>query len=100
MDSPETIEYLRFAAALLFVLSLMGLLAFFMKKLGLGGVAANVQARKHLKIAEVLPLDSRRRAVLIQRDERQHLVILGPNGETVVETNIEAPKPETGTAGE
>ncbi len=94
MDGGDLTQYVRFFAALVFVLSLMGGLALLMKKLGLGGAQVPVGNRKRLKITEVLPLDSRRRAVILRRDETEHLVILGPNGETVVETGIEA-KDET-----
>ena len=45
-------------------------------------------ARHRLRIVETLPLSAQHRAVLIERDTVQHLVILGPNGETVVETGI------------
>lgn len=83
-------DYVKFAAALVLVLSLMGGLAFVMKRLGLGRHAAISPAKKRLKILEILPLDARRRLVLLQRDNRQHLVILGPSGETVIESNIEA----------
>jgi flagellar protein FliO/FliZ len=80
-------QYLRLIAALVFVLSLMGGLAFLVKKLGL---ARNGEVKgKRLKIVEALPLDARRRLVLLQRDNKQHLVILGASSETVIETNIE-----------
>ena len=87
---------MRFGAALVFVLCLMGGLAFILKKFDIGKIAGNVPAgQKRLKITEVLPLDSRRRAVLIKRDDKEHLVILGLSGETVVETGIERQhKPE------
>ena len=49
--------------------------------------------KRRLKVVEALPLDARRRLVLLQRDNKQHLVILGPNGETVIETDIK-PKPD------
>ncbi len=81
-------DYLRFAGALAVVLALMGLLAFALKKLGLSGATSMLGAPKRLKVIEVLPLDPRRKAVLIQRDDKQHLVILGPTGETIVETGI------------
>lgn len=79
---------LKFCAALVFVLALMGGLALGLKKLGLtqGGSAA--PGKRRLKIIESLPLDARRRAVILRRDDTEHLVILGPNGETVVETKI------------
>ena len=95
MDSPDLLYYMRFGAALVFVLCLMGGLAFILKKFDVCKIANVQTGRKRLKIMEVLPLDSRRRAVLIKRDDKEHLVILGLSGETVVETSIESPeKPE------
>lgn len=83
----------RLAAALIFVLALMGLLAFVLKRYGAGSALIPGSGKRRLKILETLPLDSRRRAILIARDEKQHLVILGPNGETVIESGIDAPDP-------
>lgn len=88
MDGPD---YIKFAAALVFVLALMGALGFVMKRVGAGSQLISTGKRR-LKIVETLPLDGRRKAVILQRDERQHLVILGPSGETIVETDIETPK--------
>lgn len=85
-------QLLRLLAAMTFVLALMGGLVLILKKFGLTGMAHVNAKKKRLSMIEVLPLDNRRRAVLIQRDQTQHLVILGPNGETVVETNIEPVK--------
>ena len=85
-------QILRLIAAMVFVLALMGGLALLLKKLGLSGNPDIPQKKRRLKLIEALPLDSRRRAVLIQRDDKQHLVILGPNSETVVETDIKPPK--------
>ncbi len=87
-------DYLRFAAALVFVLALMGLLAFALRRLGLAGPALIGSKTRRLRLVEVLPLDSRRRAILLERDKKQHLVILGPGGETVVETHIDPPEPD------
>lgn len=89
MEGPD---YLKFAAALVFVLALMGMLGYILKRIGPGGSSALLPTgKRRLKIVETMPLDGRRRAMLIQRDNTQHLVILGPTGETVVETNIPAP---------
>ncbi len=78
----------RTLAALVFVLALMGGLAFVLRKLGLSGPAVNIQGKRRLKVIESLPLDARRRLVLLQCDDEQHLVILGPSGETVVKNGI------------
>lgn len=77
--------YLHFAAALVFVLALIGLAAFAARRLGLGHAALPTGRRRRLGIVEVLPLDGRRRLVLLRRDAVEHLVILGPSSETVVE---------------
>ncbi|HPD82387.1 MAG: flagellar biosynthetic protein FliO [Alphaproteobacteria bacterium] len=88
-------DYLKFFFALVFVLALMGGLAYLMKRLGWGqgGISPlGSKNKKRLKIVEILPLDARRKAVIIQRDDIQHLVLLSASGETVIETNIKAPK--------
>ena len=90
MDSAggELAAVLRMLAALVFVLGLMGALALVMRKLGLAGRIAAPGHKSRLKIIEAIPLDNRRRLAIIQRDDVQHLVIFGPNGETVIETGI------------
>ncbi|MEM7650772.1 MAG: flagellar biosynthetic protein FliO [Pseudomonadota bacterium] len=75
-------------AALFFVLGLMGGLSLILKKLGLSGPAVKAGQKSRLSLIESIPLDNRRRLAIIQRDDVQHLVILGPNGETVIETGL------------
>lgn len=87
----EITDYLKFLFALLFVLTLMGGLAYALKYFGFGGTSRMLSAdKRRLRIVEVLHLDARHRAILLRRDDREHLVILGSSGETVVETNIPA----------
>lgn len=81
-------QILRLILAMVFVLSLMGGLAFALKRLGLSTGTTRTRGPRRIKVIESLAIDPRHRAVLLQRDDKQHLVILGPNGETVVETNI------------
>lgn len=83
-------DYLKFFFALLLVLCLMGGLAYLMKRFGLNGEKFTPAQKRRLKIVEILPLDMRRKAILLRRDDKEHLVILGPAGETVVETDISA----------
>ncbi|MCC7304976.1 MAG: FliO/MopB family protein [Alphaproteobacteria bacterium] len=88
MTEADLPQILRVIAALAFVLALMGGLTIFLRKYGFSG--PNMNSRKRLKLVETLPLDSRRRLAIVQCDEKQHLVILGPNSETVIESNIES----------
>ena len=91
----EPTDYLRFLMALLFVLALMGGFYLILKRIAAGGTILGKVAtgpKRRLKMSEILYIDSRHKAVLIKRDNHtEHLVILGPSGETVVETNITPP---------
>lgn len=93
MEGPDI---LRFFMALIFVLSLMGGLWLVLKRLGLNGpLMVAPGTKRRLKIIEALPLDARRRVILLRRDNKDHLVILGPTGETVVETGITVDENDT-----
>jgi flagellar protein FliO/FliZ len=92
------VQYVRFVLALLFVLGLIGLLAFVLRRLGLGGVrispAFRGNARKterRLSVVEVATVDARHRLVLVRRDGIEHLVLLGANSDLLIESNIAAP---------
>lgn len=78
----------KMLAAMVFVLGLMGGLYVILRKLGFSGHIQQVGHKSRLKIVESIPVDPRRRLALVQRDDVQHLVIFGPNGETVIETDI------------
>lgn len=91
MDVLSTIQILKFGGALLLVLALMLGLSAVMRRVNAGaGLGLNNQKRR-LKIVEVLPIGARHRAVILKRDDVEHLVILSSTGETVVESGITAP---------
>lgn len=91
MDLINLTDLFRFTAALVFVLALMGGLALIMRKVNHGAMRLDPRKRR-LQIVETLPLDARRKALLLRRDGTEHLIILGPAGEIVVETGIESKK--------
>ncbi len=81
-------QIFRLLGALAFVIALMGMLGLVLKKFGMPGMPEVPAKKRRLKIIESQPLDARRRLVLLQCDDKQHLVILGPSGETVVKNDI------------
>lgn len=83
---------LKFVFAFVLVISLMLLFSYFMRRAGIAGPGLALGAKRRLKVVEVAPLDHKRRLVLVRRDEVEHLLVLGANGETVVETGIPAVK--------
>lgn len=83
---------IRFAAALAAVLGLILLLAALARRYGLGNrVRTTGSTERRLGVVESLSLDARRQLVLIRRDGVEHLILAGPQGETVIETNIRRP---------
>ena len=88
----EVDNYLRFVLALVFVLGLIGILAMIVRKYGPGRMVTGRRgASRRLWVSEVLPLDGRRRLVLLRRDGVEHLLLLGHGADVVVETGIAAP---------
>jgi flagellar protein FliO/FliZ len=51
-------------------------------------------SRKRVEVVERLALDAKRSVALIRRDGREHLVLIGPDGSTTLETGIVAPPRE------
>ena len=86
-------NYLRFLAALILVITLIAAIAWVVRRFGLAGRLSAVAGRpaRRLKVVEYMALDPKTRMVLVQRDEIQHLVLLGANGPVVVERGIDAP---------
>lgn len=92
-------QIIKFVAALVFVLGLIGVLSIVAKRAGLSPRATRLTpgARKRLSIVEVMSVDAKRRLVLIRRDDQEHLVLLGINRDLVVERNVTPPpKPSYG----
>ena len=86
----ETVSYLKFVFALLFVLGLIGGFAIIAKRAGLGNRGPIVRGKsKRLSIVETMSLDPKRRVVLIRRDNAEFLVLLGTNGEQIIESGLE-----------
>ena len=87
-----TLDLLRAIFALTFVLGLLWLLGYVLRRYGARwGLAPpmTAKAQRRLKILEILPIDGRTRLVLIQRDAVQHLLMIGADGsQTVVEQAI------------
>lgn len=81
-------DFLRLISALTLVLALMGGLTLVLRRVNARTGLQMPGGKRRLKIVEIMNIDPRRRLVLIRRDGVEHLVILGPTGETVVETGI------------
>jgi flagellar protein FliO/FliZ len=103
-------EYFRFFLALGFVLVLIAGLAALVRRSGFGdrlAMTPSSAGERRLALVEVRPLDAKHKLVLLRRDDREHLVLLGAASDLLIESGIAAPpgKPaealqsKSGTAG-
>lgn len=81
---------LKFTGAFVFVISLMLLLPHALRRLGVAGTQMVKSGKRRLKVVEFMPIDHRRRLVIVRRDDKDHLILLGVNGETLIESGIPA----------
>jgi flagellar protein FliO/FliZ len=88
-------DYFRFLLALLFVLGLIGVMVFVGRRFNLTPKITSAKADRRLRIVEILPVDAKRRMILVRRDNVEHLVMLSTTNDVVIERNITAGKGES-----
>ena len=88
----DSLSFLRTIAALATVLGLLwgALWAVRRYNIVLPG-QTGVRSEKRLALIERVSIDAKRALILVRRDNLEHLILLGPDGQTVVETGIVAP---------
>ncbi|MEZ5757024.1 MAG: flagellar biosynthetic protein FliO [Emcibacteraceae bacterium] len=83
---------IKFVFALGFVILLLAAFAYGAKKLGFIArvtVDQTNEKKKRLNIVEILPVDAKRRLMLIRRDDKEHLIMLGAERDLLIEQNID-----------
>lgn len=83
--------YLRFLLALIFTLSLIGLLWWLVRRYGSSRLITQFRAGSRLSVQEVRQLDARHRLVLVRRDSVEHLILLGTQSDLLIESGIAVP---------
>lgn len=91
----ETVDIGRFIASLSFVIGLIFAVAWLAKRYGLER-KLNLKASqfKRIEILDRMMIDQRRRLVLIRRDGREHLLLLGMNQDLLIESYDAKPEQE------
>ena len=87
----------RFFLAFLIVLGLIGATAWAVRRFGAGrlGGAGTRGRQPRLAVVDDASVDSRRRFILVRRDNIEHLVLIGGPTDVVVEANIVRAAPAT-----
>lgn len=84
--------YLKAFLGLAIVLGLIVGLSWLLKRLGFGdSFKGPLGRRRRLSTVEAIMLDGRHKAVLVRRDDVEHLILVGPNTSQVIERGIPAP---------
>lgn len=91
----DLVQMARMVFALMAVLALIGLLGLAARKAGLHAGISPLSRKRRLAVVESLALDNKRRAAILRCDGRDHLIILGPSSETLIESQ---PAPADGAA--
>jgi len=86
----DVLDFARYFAALLLVLGLIGAAGLATRKFGLPGFAKPADARR-LRIVETHMLSPRQKLVIVRRDDVEHLLFIGQNGASVIESGIAPP---------
>lgn len=84
----DSVSYIRAIIALAFVLGLIGLAAVLVRKFGIDKSILRNSANKRLSVEDIATIDARHRLVIVKCDNTEHLLLLGPHGDKVVESNI------------
>ncbi|HLN24561.1 MAG TPA: flagellar biosynthetic protein FliO [Patescibacteria group bacterium] len=81
--------YLRTVLALVFVLALITGAAWAAKHFGFGsGMRGPMRRKRRLAVVEAIPVDNRRRLILVRRDGVEHLLLVGGSSDIIVERGI------------
>ena len=85
--------------ALAAVLLLFGLFIFILKRLTGGTVSQSRSRQPRIAVMDSATVDTRRRLVLVRRDNIEHLILIGGPSDVVVEQNIVRNAPLTARSG-
>ncbi len=90
MNDPSDISWLRLLLAFSVVLALMAAFNIALKYVSQRGLLFRNRAerQRRLRIVENLPLDGKRRLLIVRCDAREHLLLLGGQNDIVVDANL------------
>ena len=82
-------DYFRIVFGLVVVIGLIGIAAVIARKAGLASMPNIGTRRRRMAVSETLALDARRRLIIVRCDDREHLILLGAQSETVVDNGLD-----------
>ena len=89
----DAFSALRTLGGLLTVLGLLAGGLWVVRRFNLSLPAGNGRPQRRLEVVERLGLDPRRSVILLRCDDREHLVLLGPEGPLLIDGKVRAAPP-------
>jgi flagellar biosynthetic protein FliO len=83
----ETESLTRALLSLVFVLGLIGLLAWGLRKMEGTRLARSMKAGRRLQVVEQLYIDPKNKLVLARLDDREHLLLVNPQHSVAIESH-------------
>ncbi len=93
----DVLDWLRAVVALAVTLSLIGIAALVLRRLGMLQGALPGQGPRRMRVMERLSLDPRRSVVIVRVDSEDHVLLLSPFGERKL-ARLSAPPPPVAEA--
>lgn len=92
----DIVNYSQFVLALLVLAGLLGAFAIGLKKLSTSTFFTKLSPvrDRRMRLLETLPIDPKRRVVLVQVDDREHVLMIGGGTDIVIEQNKPARSPK------
>ena len=87
----EAIDFIRIFFALATVLGLIGLTALVARRSGVGSSGLSINSHRRLSVSEAKTVDAQHRLIIVKCDDKEHLILLGKSGDTVIQANLDAP---------
>ncbi|HCO54096.1 MAG TPA: hypothetical protein DIT93_03650, partial [Pelagibacterium sp.] len=83
--------YLTMIVALAIVIVLIVLAVWLIKLVGDASASVGRGRNRRLMVIDSVAIDNKRQAIIIRRDETEHLIVIGGPNDLVVESGFEAP---------
>lgn len=87
----STGTYLSAVFSLLFVIALILIIAQIAKRY-ISNSSYNINRKKRIPIKEVTVVDGKRRLILVGRDDKEHLLLIGGGQDIIIEKDITPPE--------
>ncbi len=83
----DGVDYLKYLFAFMFVIGLLYGLSYLARYAGLGAIPMRkIGDKRRLSVLEILPVDAKRKLMIVRCDETEHLVLTGEPNNLIIQS--------------